>query len=40
MSYVTQMQIAYEMFKDWMKTTFGGGVNFPTAPGYQGSYSR
>jgi len=30
------MMIAWEMFKDWWKTTFGGGVDFfhPTAPGH------
>lgn len=35
MSFMAQMMIAYEMFKEFMKTTFGGGVHFDTlCPGY------
>lgn len=40
MSYFTQLQIAWEMFKDWLKTVFGGGVYFPTAPGYTQGYVK
>lgn len=40
MSYVSQAQIAWEMFKMWVKETFGGGVYFPTAPGYQQGYVK
>lgn len=34
MSYWVQTMIAYEMFKQFLKETFGSGVVFPTAPGY------
>ncbi len=46
MNYMTQMMIAWAMFKDWMKETFGSGiefttpVSFPTAPGYVEGYSK
>lgn len=29
------MKIAWMMFVDWWKETFGSGVHFPTAPDYQ-----
>jgi len=32
MAYGAQMMIAWEFFKDWWKTTFGGGIVFPTEP--------
>lgn len=40
MSLGTQVQIAWEMWKDWMKECFGGSFQFPTAPGYQQGYSK
>lgn len=40
MSAMTQLQIAWEMWKDYMKATFGGGLYFPTAPGYQQGYTK
>lgn len=48
MSAMTQLQIAWEMWKDFMKQTFGSGVSFPTspekmfptAPGYVQGYSK
>jgi hypothetical protein len=30
MSYMAQLMIAWAMFVDWFKETFGSGVNFPT----------
>ena len=33
MSLMTQLQIAYELWKDWLKETFGSGVAFPTSTG-------
>lgn len=35
-----QLQIAYEMWKDWLKTTFGSGLYFPTAPGGNYNYVK
>lgn len=40
MSFGTQMILAWELWKDWWKETFGGGVAFPTAPGYVTGYSK
>lgn len=40
MSFMAQLQIAYELWLEWMKETFGGGVSFPTAPGFQVGYSK
>lgn len=40
MSLISQMQLAYEMWKDWLKSTFGSGVNFATAPGYVQGYTK
>lgn len=40
MSFMTQLQIAYALWKDWLKETFGGGVSFPTAPGFQPGYTK
>lgn len=43
MNYGTQMVIAWMMFKEWLKETFGGGVKFPTeplAPNYVQGYSK
>jgi hypothetical protein len=40
MAMMTQLQIAFEMWKDWLKQTFGSGLMFPTAPGYVGGYSK
>lgn len=37
----TRIQIAYAMWKDFMKQTFGSGVMFPTlAPSFQPGYSK
>jgi hypothetical protein len=43
MSAMAQLQIAYELWKDWLRETFGSGIAFPTehlAPGYVGGYSK
>lgn len=41
MNFMTQLLIAWMMFKDYMKRVFGGGCEFYTlAPGYQGGYSK
>lgn len=40
MSLMTQVQLVYELWKDWLQQTFGGGVYFPTAPSYQQGYTK
>ena len=40
MNFSTQMLLAWELWKDWFKETFGSGVVFPTAPSFQPGYSK
>jgi hypothetical protein len=43
MSIMTQLQIAFELWKDWLRETFGSGVMFPTehlAPGFRAGYTK
>jgi hypothetical protein len=40
MSAMAQLQIAYEMWKDWLRATFGGNLYFPTAPGGNYNYVK
>lgn len=37
---MTQLMIAWEMFKDWLKTVFGSKPEFYLAPGFQGGYNK
>lgn len=40
--YITQtdIEIAWMMFRDWLKKVFGGGVNFHLAPTFQPGYIK
>lgn len=40
MAFGTQLQIAWELWKDFLKQTFGGGTYFPTAPSFQPGYVK
>lgn len=36
----TQLLLCWELWKDFLKQTFGGGTYFPTAPGSNFNYVK